>query len=212
MHQKEAGSCHSHKNNKDYLHPVTRPFPPLPPSCLDCVWREGEKLLHIACHMCRKSAIISPFLPPIPLPRSPELSLQQPAQGRHVCIQCFGSGSSHLGWIRIRIQPFRLNPDPNPGFWWPKIGKNCSCKKMWYYFDQKLQFTYPKASVRDIQAIGETFSPQKRTSSNYFLWVIFALLDADPDSESGYTDPIESGSSPYPDPKISVSRESCCKF
>jgi hypothetical protein len=31
---------------------------------------------------------------------------------------------------------------------------------------------------------------------NFFLllWVIFALLDPDPDSESGSTDPIESGS------------------
>jgi hypothetical protein len=30
------------------------------------------------------------------------------------------------------------------------------------------------------------------------LWVIFALLDPDPDSESGSTDPIESGSNPDP--------------
>jgi hypothetical protein len=35
----------------------------------------------------------------------------------------------------------------------------------------------------------------------YFLWVIFALLDPDPDSEygSGSTDPIESGSNTDPD-------------
>jgi hypothetical protein len=34
------------------------------------------------------------------------------------------------------------------------------------------------------------------------LWVIFALLDPDPDSEygSGSTDPIEYGSNPDPDP------------
>jgi hypothetical protein len=40
---------------------------------------------------------------------------------------------------------------------------------------------------------------------NFFLllWVIFALLDPDPDSASGYgsTDLIESGSNPDPDPK-----------
>jgi hypothetical protein len=38
---------------------------------------------------------------------------------------------------------------------------------------------------------------------NFFLllWVIFALLDPDPDSESGATDPIESGSNPDPDPQ-----------
>jgi hypothetical protein len=35
------------------------------------------------------------------------------------------------------------------------------------------------------------------------LWVIFALLDPDPDSEygSGSTDPIEYGSNPDPDPQ-----------
>ncbi len=33
------------------------------------------------------------------------------------------------------------------------------------------------------------------------LWVIFALLDPDPNSESGSTDPIESGSNPDPDPQ-----------
>ncbi len=36
----------------------------------------------------------------------------------------------------------------------------------------------------------------------YFLWVIFALLDPDPDSEygSGFTDPFESGSNSDPQP------------
>jgi hypothetical protein len=33
------------------------------------------------------------------------------------------------------------------------------------FFDQKLQFTYPYGSVKDIQATGEAFSPQKRTFS-----------------------------------------------
>jgi hypothetical protein len=35
------------------------------------------------------------------------------------------------------------------------------------------------------------------------LWVIFDFLDTDPgpDSESGSTDPIESGSNPDPDPQ-----------
>jgi hypothetical protein len=33
------------------------------------------------------------------------------------------------------------------------------------------------------------------------LWVISALLDPDPDSESGSTDPIESGTNPDPDPQ-----------
>jgi hypothetical protein len=29
------------------------------------------------------------------------------------------------------------------------------------FFDQKLQFTYPLASIKDAQATGEAFSPQK---------------------------------------------------
>jgi hypothetical protein len=57
---------------------------------------------------------------------------------------------------------------------------------------------------------------------NFFLllWVIFALLDPDPDSESGTTDPIESGSNPDPDtdpdpqpcfnPNPSVQPSKCC--
>jgi hypothetical protein len=57
------------------------------------------------------------------------------------------------------------------------------------YFDQKLQFTYAYASIKDVQATGKAFSPQKRTSAlhkikfnNCFLlfWVIFARLDPDP--------------------------------
>jgi hypothetical protein len=34
-----------------------------------------------------------------------------------------------------------------------------------YFFDQKLQFTYPLASIKDVQATGEVFIPQKRISS-----------------------------------------------
>jgi hypothetical protein len=51
-----------------------------------------------------------------------------------------------------------------------------------------MQFTYPLASLEDVQATGEAFSPQKRTSSTLIheishlfliLWVIFALLYSD---------------------------------
>ncbi len=70
---------------------------------------------------------------------------------------------------------------------------------------RKLQFTL--ASKKDFQAKDEASIPQKRTSSNskheistffLLLWVIFALLDPDPDSESGSTDLIESGSATLP--------------
>jgi hypothetical protein len=56
--------------------------------------------------------------------------------------------------------------------------------------------------MKDAQAIGEAFSPQKRTSSTskhensvlfLFLWVIFALLDPDPATQTN-ADPCGSGS------------------
>jgi hypothetical protein len=73
-------------------------------------------------------------------------------------------------------------------------------RKFLYFFHQKLQFTY-------VRTKGEVFSPPRRPSStlkmrfiNFLLclWVILALLDPDPDCESGSgygsRDPIESGS------------------
>ncbi len=76
--------------------------------------------------------------------------------------------------------------------------------------DQKLQFTYPWDSIKDVQVTEEAFSSQKRTSSTskheiskFFLLlrVIYALLDPDPDSEYGSADLIESRSNSDPDPK-----------
>ncbi len=53
-------------------------------------------------------------------------------------------------WFNADLDPdpaFFLNADPdpvpNPGFWWTKIGKNLQLKKIRYFFDKKLQFTYP---------------------------------------------------------------------
>ncbi len=55
--------------------------------------------------------------------------------------------------------------------------------------DQKLQFTYPEASIKNVQVTEEAFSSQNRpyntTKSELLkkillLWVIFALLDPDP--------------------------------
>ncbi len=53
-----------------------------------------------------------------------------------------------------------------------------------------MHFTYPKASLKDVQATGEafihpskikTFTPSKMKFVNFFLflWVTFALLDSD---------------------------------
>ncbi len=64
------------------------------------------------------------------------------------------------------------------------------------FFDQKSKFTYPKASIKDVQAAGKACIPQKRTSSTsrneiylfiLVLWAIFAPLPG-----SGSKDPIES--------------------
>jgi hypothetical protein len=90
------------------------------------------------------------------------------------------------------------------------LEKNYSWKKFKFFLDQKLQFTYPQASIKNVQVTEEAFSSQKRPSSTskhellknfLLLWVIFALLDPDPDpdSESGSTVPIEFGSNPDPD-------------
>jgi hypothetical protein len=84
-----------------------------------------------------------------------------------------------------------------------QIVKNLQLKKL-LFFDKKLHFTYPWASIKDVHTTGEAFSPQKRRSRiqylkflNFmpFLCVIFALLDSDMDSgSSGSTELIESGS------------------
>ncbi len=81
--------------------------------------------------------------------------------------------------------------------------KKFTTEKNAIFFDQKLQFTYPHATIKDVQATGEAFSPQRehptRQNINFlnfflYLWDIFTILDPDQDSESGSTDLIESWS------------------
>ncbi len=82
--------------------------------------------------------------------------------------------------FRLQIQHFRLKtgPDPVP---YPDLGKMCS----WKFFTKNCNLLI-LASTKDVQATGEIFIPQKRTSRlalqnmkflNFFLflWVIFAL-------------------------------------
>ncbi len=89
-----------------------------------------------------------------------------------------------LIWIRIRIRILvRIWIQSGYSVWWPKTeGKKYSCN---LFLLKKLQFTYPSASIKDVQATWRAFSPQKRTSStskmkfiNFLLrlWVNFALL------------------------------------
>jgi hypothetical protein len=84
-----------------------------------------------------------------------------------------------------------------------KTEKNLQLKKITFFF-QKLQFTYPYASIKDVQ-VNPALQNKNVTIFFLLLWVIFALLDPDPDPDaeygSGSTDLIESGSNPAPDPK-----------
>jgi hypothetical protein len=79
--------------------------------------------------------------------------------------------------IRIRIQ----------GFDDQILEKFTAEKNMYIFLYHKLHFTYLKASIKDVQTTGEIFIPQKRTyisSKLEFssrLWVIFALMDPEPD-------------------------------
>jgi hypothetical protein len=68
-----------------------------------------------------------------------------------------------------------------------KIRKNVQIKKV-----NNFAIYLFLASIKDAQATGETFSPQKRTSStlnreisffSVFLWVLFVLRDLDPDPD-----------------------------
>jgi hypothetical protein len=88
-----------------------------------------------------------------------------------------------------------------------KRRKNTAGNFLKSFFDTNLQFTYPWASVKDVQATREAFSPHREYPAvlkikfiNFllFLGVIFALLDPDLDYESGSRDPFESGSNPDP--------------
>ncbi len=98
---------------------------------------------------------------------------------------------------------YQVNPDP--GFWWPKTEEKNTTEIFFIFFDQKMQFTY-------VQATGEVFSPQKRTSSTskneyYYIFSMFVGHFYPPGSGSGLRtgswygsrDPIESGSNPDPD-------------
>jgi hypothetical protein len=74
---------------------------------------------------------------------------------------------------------------------------NNSAENFVTFFDQKLQFIYPRPPYRT-SAPQEKPSALKRASSTSIFAVIFALLDPDLDpdckSESGSRDPIGSGS------------------
>jgi hypothetical protein len=67
--------------------------------------------------------------------------------------------------IRIRIQHFRLIRIHYESriLMTKKTKKFAAGKKIKFFFYQKLQFTYPEASIKDVQVTKEAFSSQKRT-------------------------------------------------
>ncbi len=68
------------------------------------------------------------------------------------------------------------------------------CNILDVFFYQKIQFTYPEASVNDVSPQRKNPAPQiwNFLVLSLFLWVIFALLDPDSGPGSWY----ESGSNP----------------
>ncbi len=78
--------------------------------------------------------------------------------------QCFGSVFIWSG----SEKSLNTDPDPDPirtqGFDDQKM-KKVTGKKKSFFEKKKLQFTFLKASIKEVQATEEAFSPQKRTSS-----------------------------------------------
>ncbi len=91
-----------------------------------------------------------------PLPGLRKRGLQ-PAMGVHVPgKRKFGCGPA----IGFNADPHPdSDPDPGPSYWWQKIGKIFTAEIKLIFFEQKLQFTYPYAFIKDFQAIGEVFIP-----------------------------------------------------
>ncbi len=153
------------------------------------IWRERKSLVYL------------------PSPQDTTLT-RPPPPPASLCL--FGSRFRiRIHLIRIRIQHFRLNTDPDPGFLWSKNWKKFTAENFLFISKTTIYLSLGLHKGRPVTK--KAFSSQKRTSSNsnheitYFsllLLVIFALLDPDPDSEygSGSTDLIEFGSNPVPRP------------
>jgi hypothetical protein len=71
--------------------------------------------------------------------------------------------------LRIRI--------PDPGFDDLKLRKIYNWKFNFHFLDQKLQFTYPKASIKDAQATGEAFSPQNFGGGTVFVTWLYININ-----------------------------------
>ncbi len=119
----------------------------------------------------------------------------------------FSTSDKSMRWVFSRVaDPHSFHPDPDPA-----SGSRALMTKNWKKItaEKKLIFLpipRPPQRTSKLQKkpldlkIGH-LTLQNMNFQNFFLllWVIFALLDPDPDSESGSTDSIESGFNPDPD-------------
>jgi hypothetical protein len=80
-------------------------------------------------------------------------------------IQGFGSALINADPDTDPNPAFFIIADPDPGFDDLNLKKNYRWKFNFYFLYQILQFIYSYAFIKDAQATGEAFSPQKRTSS-----------------------------------------------
>jgi hypothetical protein len=112
-----------------------------------------------------------------------------------------GSFWIRFHWFRIRIKHFRPNTDPvsdpDPGF--NKNWKNLQLKKCDFFYQIAtylflgLHKRCPsfRRSLQPLRREHQTLHNMKIAN---FLWVLFVLLDPDPESGSWSTELIESGS------------------
>ncbi len=146
---------------------------------------------------------------------------------KKICKCTFKTGLwIRINFFRIRIQSLMLetntDPDPDPiriqGFNDQKLKKNDSWNFFFFFFWSKTAIYLSLGLHKVCPSYKRSLQLSKRaiqhfktwTFTNFFLllWVIFALLDPDPDygSESVSTDLIEYGSNTDPDPQPCVQK------
>ncbi len=71
--------------------------------------------------------------------------------------------------IRIRIQNFGLNTDPDPGFWWPKL-KQFTAKKI-FFLNQKLSIRLQKVRL----SYRRSLQPSKENIQHFKTWFLIRI-------------------------------------
>jgi hypothetical protein len=107
--------------------------------------------------------------------------------------QCCGSGFFDSGFgSSILAESLNTNPDPDSGFWWPKIGKNYTVlkQKLIPICLMKISFNLSIGLHKGQPSYWRTLQPSKENIQHYmkflnflFLWLMFAFLNPDPDPQ-----------------------------